>query len=137
MNVTNTLPELKSLSRFTLPLVYENMLNPASQEYFRRTREAFFGRKLEEMTPVGKEREEIWSEIKKAFDIIDGWMQRNGGPYVRGEQVSFVDFALGSSLIWFKSAWGEDSELWKEVSSWSDGRCGGYVKNLEKFVKPI
>ena len=133
-----TLPEFISLrSRFTLPLVYKNFLNPASQEHFRRSREASLGRKLEELTPVGKEREEIWSESRKAFDVIDGLVQKSGGPYIRGKQASFVDFALGGYLIWFKVIWGEDSDLWRDVSIRNNGRCGRYVKNLERFVKPI
>jgi glutathione S-transferase len=127
------LPELMPLARFILPAVYENIVNPASKDYFRRTREARFGRKLEEVTPVGGEKEETWKQIRKGFDIIDGWLQKNGGPYALGEQVSYVDFSLGGYLIWSKIIWGEDSELWQDVLTWSDGRWKKYVENLEKY----
>jgi hypothetical protein len=84
------------MPRFTHPLAYENILSPASGDYFRRTREARFGRKLEELAPAGEERVEAWKQIKNhdGFDIVDGWLQKNEGSYALGEQVFFVDFFI-------------------------------------------
>ncbi|KAM6499550.1 hypothetical protein JOM56_005058 [Amanita muscaria] len=129
------LPDFEPMLLFILPPKYE-ILNPVSQEYFRRTREKSFGRKLEEFTPTGSEREETWERIKKGFDTIDGLIQKNGGPFARGEQVSFVDFAFGGYLIWFKLILGEESELWKDLVIWNDGLWGRYLERLEEYAKP-
>jgi glutathione S-transferase len=134
----SVVPELMPLSAFILPLVYERIVSPASKDYFRRTREARFGKKLEEIEPTGKEREEAWNRVRKGFDIVDGWLQKNGGPYALGEQVSFVDFTFGGLLIWMRIVWREDSELWQDVLTWSDGRWGKYLENLQKYtVEPV
>lgn len=81
------------MPRFTHPLVYENILSPASGDYFRRTREARFSRKLEELAPADEERE-AWKQIKNCYDIVDSWLQKNGGSYALGEQVFFMDFFI-------------------------------------------
>ncbi|KAK2464957.1 hypothetical protein APHAL10511_003033 [Amanita phalloides] len=137
MTSFKTLPELKPIPRFTLPLVYERIINPASQGYFRRTREAAFGRKVEELVLTGKEREEAWNQVRQGFNIVDGWLQKNGGPYARGDQISIVDFVWGGPLMWCKILWGENSELWQDVLTWNDGRWKAYMENLEKYAEPV
>lgn len=129
------LPDFEPVLLFVIPKVHE-ILNPASQEYFRRTRENRYGQKLEEFMPTGSEREETWERIKRGFDTIDGVIQKNGGPFARGEQVSFVDFAFGGWVLWFKLIWGEESELWKDLMTWNDGRWGRYLERLEEYAKP-
>jgi len=97
-NVTRepfVVPALMPLALFTLPLVYERIVSPVSKDYFRRTREAQLGKKLEEVEPIGKEREEAWNQVKKCFDIVDDWLQKKGDPYALGEQGSFVEFSSG------------------------------------------
>ncbi|KAF8630584.1 hypothetical protein AX17_005396 [Amanita inopinata Kibby_2008] len=126
------MPEINGIARFVIPAVYE-MLNPASQDYFRRTREIRFGRKIEEIAPTGLEKEELWNKIRKGFGIVDGWLQQNGGPFARGEQISFVDFALAGYIMWIKFVVGEDSWMWKDLQSWNDGRWGRYLQSLEKY----
>ena len=47
------------------------------------------------------------------------------GPFVMGDTVSWADFFLSAFLMflmYFKTILGEDSEEWKEVASWNEGR---------------
>ena len=130
------LPEFKSLALFVMPFVLPH-LNPVGQEYYRRTREQWFGKKWEDILPTGKAREEAWAQVKKGFDIVDALFQKYGGPFARGEQISFVDISLGASLYGFRFLWGEDSEFWKELSGWNDGRWGKHVEKIEKYAEGI
>ncbi|KAF8633122.1 hypothetical protein AX15_001502 [Amanita polypyramis BW_CC] len=130
------LPELRNIDQFLVPLIHDKLLSPRSQEYFGRTREQMFGRKIGEIMPTGEERVKRWDEVRKGFDIVDGWLQKNGGPFARGEEASFVDFALGGHLMWYKRVFGEESEYWKDILTWNEGRWGKYADNLEKLCDP-
>jgi len=126
------LPEFKSLVLFVSAFV-PSLLNPVSQEYYKRTREEWLGKKWEDILPTGKEREEAWGQVKKGFGIVDKLLQKNGGPFARGEQISFVDLSLGGMFYGFKVIWGEDNELWKDMLLWNDGRWGKLVEKIEKY----
>jgi glutathione S-transferase len=126
------LPELRNLVLFVVPFLLP-LLNPVSQEYYVRKLEGLIGKKWEDILPTGKAREEAWAQVKKGFDIVDALLQKNGGPYARGEQISFVDFSLGGMLYAFKLIWGEDNEFWKDVLLWNDGRWGNFVEKIEKY----
>ena len=65
---------LGTFNSYTLPATLP-VLNVASQAYFRRTREAMFGKCLEDVTPTGAE---MWEQVKDGFGQIDGWINKNG-----------------------------------------------------------
>ena len=39
-----------------------------------------------------------------------------------GDTVSWADFFTSGYLMYFKNIWGEDSEEWKDIASWNEGR---------------
>ncbi len=131
------MPELRHMDRFLVPLIYDKVLNPRSQEYFRRTREKLFRRTIEEMEPLGEERVSLLNEIRKGFHNVDRWLLRNGGPFAHGDEVSFVDFAWGGYMIWLRQVFGENSELWQDIMTWDEDRWGKYMDNLRKYEKPV
>ena len=61
-------------------------LNPRSQEYFRRTREILFGKKLEDVVLTGEARTEEWGKFKNGLDAIHSYLTSTDekGPYMMG-----------------------------------------------------
>ncbi|EIW79330.1 hypothetical protein CONPUDRAFT_127368 [Coniophora puteana RWD-64-598 SS2] len=108
------------------------VLNPSSKEYFRRTREAKFGKKLEEFSALGAPRTADWAKAEEGFAQVAGWLAKNGnGPYVLGDTVSYADGVLGAWLIWAKIV--TPGQGVKDLSTWQDGRWDKYLKDLEPF----
>ncbi|KAG0709315.1 hypothetical protein DFH29DRAFT_986687 [Suillus ampliporus] len=104
------------------------ILNPSSEKYFRATREAAFGKKIEDVT-------DDWAKGKKGIAAIDGWLSNNGGgKFVMGNTVSYADGILGGWLTWVKITHGESSATWKDFASWHGGRWGTYITNLQPFA---
>ncbi|PFH48516.1 hypothetical protein AMATHDRAFT_76675 [Amanita thiersii Skay4041] len=143
-----TLPEMKGIRWFVVPRVCD-LLNEASQPYFRSTREAMFGRRLEDVLPKeGEEAQAVWGEVRKGLDIVDGWLAESrarasagesgsSGPFARGEQVTYVDFALAGYLVWVRYVLGEDSWQWKDILVQNEGRWRMLIEGLEKYEKPM
>ncbi|KAK7060782.1 hypothetical protein VNI00_000514 [Paramarasmius palmivorus] len=55
--------------------------------------------------------------------------------FVMGDTLSFADFALGAILVTSKVLLGEDSEEWKRIANWHEGRWGKLSQSLEKYAK--
>lgn len=133
---------VKSMARFVVPLMYEQVLNEASRPYFKKTREEAFGCTLDELKPQNEEeRKRLWEvDVKGGFEAIDEWVSDRGkrqSTFFRGEEPCYVDFALGGYVMWFKLLFGEESEKWKDISErWNEGRIGKFFKSLEKYEKP-
>ncbi|KDR83248.1 hypothetical protein GALMADRAFT_89092 [Galerina marginata CBS 339.88] len=127
-------PCLDALWEFILP-VQCLKLNPRSAEYFRRTREADFGKTLEEVIPKGDQAVIQWAKYKDGMGKVDAWYTQNGGkgPFLMGETLSWADVVVVSWTIWVRIIFGEDSQQWKDLSSWHGGRWNTLVENLEKY----
>jgi glutathione S-transferase len=117
-----------------MPLVYP-MLNEASKPFFRQSREALFGMKFEDFSPVGPVRDEQWKAVKGALDVADRWLAKGDSDqaYIIGESPSFADFVIAARFLWIKLVLGEDSQLWKDVSSWNGGRWNSILKSMERY----
>ncbi|CAI7570898.1 unnamed protein product [Penicillium palitans] len=76
-----------------------NILSPRSQEYFRRTREAALGHRLEDLLDGDKE-ERVWEGVSDAMRAIGELMRTNkaDGPFVLGARPSYTDFFIAGSL---------------------------------------
>ena len=111
---------------------YKQLL-PRSQEYFRRTRETWFGAKLEEIAPEGSLRcTESFAAIEKAFASMSEWLEADGKSkaFFMGDKICYADITIASFLLWAKIVWGEDSQEWKTVAGWNGGR---WMKLLDAF----
>ncbi|KAH8822017.1 hypothetical protein F5884DRAFT_769720 [Xylogone sp. PMI_703] len=75
------------------------ILSPRSQEYFRRTREARIGHRLEDLLNPEKE-DQSWSAVEDNMRIVGELMQTHkaDGPFVLGAQPSYTDFFIAGSL---------------------------------------
>jgi glutathione S-transferase len=125
---------LTALWQFAVPQS-NTILNPRSEEYFRRTREITFGAKLEDVVPKGKERELQWAKVRAEFARIDAWYQKgkDDGPYLLGDHICFADFVYVAFALWMKKVWGEESAEWKDVKTWNEGRLIALVDALSKY----
>jgi len=109
-------------------------LNPPSAEYFRRTREQSYGKKLEDFTPPGPIREEAWAKVKEGFNLLAGMYAKNGEGkhYFFGEVFSFADAIVAGGLVWVRIILRPESEEWKTVASWNEGRWAKLLELVEK-----
>ena len=57
-------------------------------------------------------------------------LSKDQGPFVTGDTVSCADFFISAFLMYLKNIWGEDSEEWKDVTSWNDGRWKKFAYTL-------
>ena len=67
-----------------VPRVPRDLLNPPSEEYFRRTREARWGMTFTEKENQGGEK--AWKEAEPALNELARLLQSNGGPFFEGSQ---------------------------------------------------
>ena len=120
------------------------MLNPPSQKYFRETREAQRGAKLEELSPPGsKLRAEQLDKLQKGFSVLASWFDAagdgrllltGGGPDGDPTKVVHGDTYIAGVLIWARITWGAESEEWKAVESYDGGRWKRYLAFFEKWA---
>lgn len=120
------------------------MLNPPSQKYFRETREAARGVKLEELCPAGSEqRAEQFVRLQKGFSVLTSWFEAagdgrllltGGGPDGDSSKVVHGDTYIAGVLIWARITWGVESEEWKTVESYDGGRWKRYLAFFVKWA---
>ncbi|KDR83257.1 hypothetical protein GALMADRAFT_113478 [Galerina marginata CBS 339.88] len=132
------LSSIVELRDFIIPAECEK-LNPRSVEYFRHTREADLGKTLEEATPKGDDAVVKWGKYKDGLGKVDEWYAQNGGsgPFLMGETLSWADVIVASSAIWVRTVFGEDSQKWKDVTSWHGGRWNDLMENMKKYETVI
>jgi len=110
-------------------------LNPASGAFFRRTKEPLFGASLEDLSPVGPKRDSDWKEVKKCFDSVNGWLEKNGEkPYVMGDTITYADIVLVSFIKWIPTVMGRDGKEWEDLQTWHGGRWKSLVDSFEKYA---
>ncbi|KAF8965876.1 hypothetical protein BDZ97DRAFT_1810125 [Flammula alnicola] len=124
--------QMDALWNFILPATCL-VLNPPSEEYFRRTREKLFGTTLEDLVPKGENAVVEWAKYKDGLGKVDTWYAKSGGPFLIGDAVSWADFVVAAYLIWLRIIWGEDSQQWKDITSWHQGRWKILIDNLKKY----
>lgn len=92
-----------------------------------------YGKKLEEFAPPGPIREEAWKQLKEIMEKLASVYDRNGEDklYFLSDTFSFADAFDVSYMLWVKIVFGEDSEEWKAMASWSDGRWGRLVESMK------
>lgn len=122
-------PTLSALWQITMPAT-PTILNPPSQVYFRNTK---FGPNLKNEILSGKQREEQFVKLKEGFGVVNELLQKEEGPFIMGETVTFVDLVIASYIMWIRKLWGEDSAEWTEVKGWHMGRWAALLMSLEKY----
>lgn len=75
------------------------ILSPRSQEYFRRTREASLGHRLEDLLDGDKE-DQVWDGVGGVLGAVGDLIRTHNadGPFVLGARPSCTDFFIAGSL---------------------------------------
>ncbi|KAJ7508478.1 hypothetical protein B0H11DRAFT_29731 [Mycena galericulata] len=124
---------LGPLTTYALPATLP-ILNPASQDYFRRTREALFnGRRLEDVTPTGNADTVMWKKLQDSLGQVDEWIGKNGvgSKYFMGDTICYADIIVAGSLRWARVVLAK--ERWDEILTWHGGRWANLMKDIEKY----
>ncbi|KAK6948967.1 hypothetical protein Daesc_009039 [Daldinia eschscholtzii] len=122
---------LTALKGIYAPAVHNVLLNDASKEYFRRTREEAFGATLEEVAK-NEGGEKAWKAAQPALEKVTALLKENSdGPFLEGKNVGFADFAWASFLL-FAQRMGDD--VYQDALKYS-GDASVHEKLLEA-VKP-
>ncbi|KAH7920071.1 hypothetical protein BV22DRAFT_1040272 [Leucogyrophana mollusca] len=116
-----------------MSVVAAELLNPVSAEYYKRTRAERYARAWEELSPPGPVRDRDWRRMEEGWNVVDGWYRKNEGKYFLGHTPSFADFVVVSRLKWCQFVFGEQSEEWKNIAGWNEGRWGELVRELERY----
>ena len=105
-----------------LPFILPVLGSQRSEEYYRRTKEISLGRPL--TVPVGAEKVEIWAKFRDNMSKIDECFAKTDtkGPFIMGDTISWADFFISAYLMFYKRICGENSEEWKDIVSWNEGR---------------
>jgi len=107
------------------------ILQPASQPYFRRTREAAFGKKMEELHD---DAEEQWAKWREAHSKIAAWYDKNGGGhFIQGNGPTYADINVAAFFAWSKFLSNGESEQWKNMLTWDNGKWAKLVEALEPY----
>jgi len=121
--------------------------------FFRATRQVGSGfengETLEdkEIKEGSEEMEQKLKVLEAGFKTLGEWMDmerddaqiQEGGEaeYVMGKELSLADVILASSMIWARTLLGMDSQLWRAVMSWHNGRWERFMKRFEQFEKIV
>ncbi|KAK0489657.1 hypothetical protein EDD18DRAFT_1418567 [Armillaria luteobubalina] len=117
----------EALEHLRLPLFYSyfvTKLNNRSAAPLRKK----FGAKLE--APEGEEREKMWTMTRDNLGKMNEWFEGSEGDFVLGDEPCFVDTVISAIFRLIRSTVGKESEEWKDIATWHDGRWG---KHLERF----
>lgn len=117
-----------------LPLYFSGMLgclrvlNPASQPFWRKSREGMFGKPLEEMAT-----EESWNSFVAGLGKLKAALEANGstGGFFMGETLTFADLQIAASLLWIKVV---DGEVWDSIAGLHDGTWKNYLERFSGYI---
>ncbi|KAF9063081.1 hypothetical protein BDP27DRAFT_1335612 [Rhodocollybia butyracea] len=110
--------KMSPLGLLVMPELIRNVVNAPSAEYMTSQYLPKFGiSDLATWTLSEEQRNESWEKDK----------------WIMGEEISFADFAVAAVFEAMISALGKDSEDWKRVLSWHDGRWDRMMAELERY----
>ncbi|SJK98883.1 uncharacterized protein ARMOST_02157 [Armillaria ostoyae] len=110
-----------------LPLFYADFatkLNDGTAVPLR----AKFGAKLK--APEGEEREKMWATTRENLGKMNKWFEGSEGNFVMGHEPCFADTVISAFFWLIRSTVERESEEWKDIATWHDGRWG---KHLDRF----
>ncbi|KAK1232069.1 hypothetical protein PQX77_004787 [Marasmius sp. AFHP31] len=120
--------KLGNLFPLLLPKV-PGVLNPPSEEYFERTRKAKFGVPLSEVYP--KDTDAQWKKVEADLKVVASWFKE--GEFIGGDKPVYADINIASFIIWARVICGADSEAWKNLTSFQDGRWAKFIESLKQY----
>ncbi|KAG7094541.1 hypothetical protein E1B28_005369 [Marasmius oreades] len=84
-----------------------------------------YGDEIMGSTLSPEEESAAWKTARASFDSLGEAYGKQTSPYIMGgDDPSVADFTVVGFLWFMNMTYGEESEEWKEVCSWSGGRIG-------------
>jgi glutathione S-transferase len=108
-----------------------SLLGARSADYWRRTREARYGQRLEEICPEGETRNKQWKIVQRAFTDIASWSRFEQDTFVMGDFISWADIVVAAWLTWTRRT--TDGKKWEALLSWDGGKWEQLTKRFEKW----
>ncbi|KAF8965877.1 hypothetical protein BDZ97DRAFT_1658354 [Flammula alnicola] len=126
--------KMGAMWNFVIPAACSR-LNPVSEEFYRRTREKSYGKKIEDIAPKGEDAVTEWAKVEHGLGEIARWYSKNGGngPFLMGETLSWADFVVGGHMVWFRNILGTDSREWTDIVSWQGGIWKTFCESLAPY----
>ncbi|KAG1728491.1 uncharacterized protein EDB91DRAFT_1086060 [Suillus paluster] len=84
------------------------IMNPASAEFFRRTRSEMLQLPWEEFSPEGPKHHGDCAYLEQGFNKGEALRTKSGGEWVIGDTFSDADIIGASRLFWYKRVLKED-----------------------------
>ncbi|KAK0489727.1 hypothetical protein EDD18DRAFT_1359326 [Armillaria luteobubalina] len=108
--------------------------NGPTAAYFMRVR---MGGVTKVDAPEGEERDKLWNQAKQNLGKMNKWIEGSKGNFVMGNEPSFADTAICAFLQFMRTMLGAESEEWKDIASWDDGRWGKYLESFKPYEKSL
>ncbi|KAK0220553.1 hypothetical protein IW262DRAFT_1034536 [Armillaria fumosa] len=115
-----------------LQLAFASSMNDATTAYFMRVR---LGGVTKVDAPEGQERKKLWANAKESLGKMNKWFEGSEGNFVMGNEPCFVDTVICAFLLFARTMFGEESQEWKDIASWDDGRWGKYLEIFKPYEK--
>lgn len=112
----------------------------ASGFKFKERFEAKSGMTFESTLDESK-RPELLDVARANFGEVDAQLEEirkkygGEGPWMLGKEAKLPDLVVAGSLAWVVSIMGEDSELWKDIMKWDEGRWAERWDNIKPFYR--
>jgi glutathione S-transferase len=111
-------------------------LEGQAQEYLYRSR----GGSDQFAPPVGEEAVQKLAEAREKWDGLAQFLELNGGeeragPFMMGDNITFVDFAVGGMLFALHRSEGDEGKIWQEVMKWYNGKWSRYWKEIDAIIE--
>lgn len=119
-----------AIPRVMMKVVF-SILNPASQGYFRTTREKRLGQTIESLDEGA---EQQWEKAAEVYSKFAGWYDMNGsGPFIQGDSLTYADINVAAVFSLYGNMTNRESEQWKKMLTWDGGRWARLMDALEPY----
>ena len=125
-------------ARVTLPLAKVvvartcAVLNPASEGYFRMTREGLFGARLEELAT-----EEEWKKLEEGLGALGEHLKavesKDTSSITEPGSITYSEIRVASVLVWARVVYGVDSEEWQRIADMDGGKWGAFLEKFREY----
>ncbi|KAI0036235.1 hypothetical protein K488DRAFT_76135 [Vararia minispora EC-137] len=107
------------------------------KEYFRESREAYFGAKLETVAPKGKAFDAKVEELERILREIGDWIDANGhgAVFIGGEAPVHADFDTVAQFIFLIKTVPEDHAMRRMFDRTDGGRWPRYLQAFSKWTE--
>lgn len=107
--------------------------NPPSEAFFRKSREVRTGKKLEDWSPKGSAlRKEQFVQLEAGLEKLASFYVKDS-PFVMGDRISYSDFTIAGWMVWVRRVFGPESNDWKTIASWQDGKWEKLLQAVKKY----